>query len=406
MKLFLKILLGLILLIVLVAGGFAAFINIDGIPHYPTQKVDLKVEATPERVARGKVIAEAMCNECHMNSATGKLTGHILPDLPPQFGKAYSQNITQDKEFGIADWTDGEIAFLLRTGIKKNGQYAPPWMPKLPRIADEDIYSIIAFLHSNDSSVQAANVQDTAQEPSFLAKFLCHVAFKPFLYPTQKYVAPKVEDKVAYGKYVVQDMYDCFGCHSADFKSLNGLEPEKSGGYLGGGNLMPGRDGKGIYTANLTFDNETGIGKWSEDDLIKTLHKGVTPSGHVLRYPMVVQPELSDDEIRAVYAYLKTVPVIHHVMDRGLTHVEGAAALTDGKAIYHKYGCTACHGETGIGVGDITKAKVDFPADSSLKAWIKNPASIRPMTKMPSFEGVITEEEFAPLISYVLELGK
>jgi cytochrome c2 len=65
----------------------------------------------------------------------------------------------------------------------------------------------------------------------------------------------------------------------------------------------------------------------------------------------------------------------------------------------------ACHGESGVGAGDVTLAKVDFPADSSLQAWIKNPSSFKPLTKMPAFQGVIKEEEFAPLISYVRELG-
>jgi cytochrome c2 len=56
-------------------------------------------------------------------------------------------------------------------------------------------------------------------------------------------------------------------------------------------------------------------------------------------------------------------------------------------------------------MGDLTLAKRDFPADSSLRAWIKNPASFKPLTKMPSFQGIIKEEEFAPLMAYVRELG-
>jgi mono/diheme cytochrome c family protein len=80
-----------------------------------------------------------------------------------------------------------------------------------------------------------------------VTKFLCHVAFKPFTYPEKKIEAPSLADPVAYGKYIVQDMVGCFGCHSADFKTLNELEPEKSGGYLGGGNPMTGLDGKALY---------------------------------------------------------------------------------------------------------------------------------------------------------------
>lgn len=404
MKLVLKIVLGLVLLVVLAAGGFAAYIAVDGIPKYKTQKIDLQVEVTPQRVERGKVIAHMLCKECHYDQNTGKFTGHQMLDTPKEFGAVYSRNITADKEHGIGTWTDGEIAYLLRTGVKRDGHYAPPWMVKLPRIADEDIYSIIAYLRSGDSAVAAAAVPDTESQPSFLVKFLCHVAFKPFAYPTEKITAPDISDKVAYGKYVVQSEADCFQCHSADFKTNDGLVPEHSKGYLGGGNALMGLDGKPVYTANLTPDEETGIGKWSEADFLKVMRTGSRPDGRPLRLMMRI-PELTDDEIKAIYAYLRTVPPIHNAVVRNFRDL-GGAALADGKAIYHKYGCTSCHGETGVGIGDLRRAKVDFPADSSVQAWIRNPSAVRPDTKMPSFQGVIKDEEFGPLIAYVRELGK
>ena len=96
MKLFFKILGSLLLLVVLIVGGFLAKVQITGIPSYKTQKVDLKVEVTPERVERGKIIANMLCKQCHLDVTTGKLTGHLLEDVPPEFGAAYSRNITHD----------------------------------------------------------------------------------------------------------------------------------------------------------------------------------------------------------------------------------------------------------------------------------------------------------------------
>ncbi|MDB5050330.1 MAG: hypothetical protein JWO30_3401 [Fibrobacteres bacterium] len=49
----------------------------------------------------------------------------------------------------------------------------------------------------------------------------------------------------------------------------------------------------------------------------------------------------------------------------------GIGDWTDGKAIFHKYGCVACHTETGMGIGDATLSKRDFPTDSLLQAWIR-----------------------------------
>jgi mono/diheme cytochrome c family protein len=405
MKRTFKILGGILLLLVLVAGGFLAKVAVTGIPSYPVEKVDLQVEVTPARVARGKVIANLLCNECHLDHKSGRLTGHRLPDLPPEFGAAYSKNLTHDKDVGIGGWTDGELAFMLRTGINREGRYTPPWMPKLPRIDDEELASIIAFLRSDDSLVAADPTPDRESEPTFLVKFLTHVAFKPFEYPKAPIKAPDTADKVAFGRYLALDAFDCFACHSGDFKKMNDREPEKSFRFLGGGNGMPDLGGKVIYTANLTPDPETGIGKWSEDQFVKAVREGVRPDGRLLRYPMARMPEFTESEAKAIFAYLKTVPAIRHEVPRNFEDLAGGA-LSDGKAIYMKYGCVGCHGETGVGVGDLTLAKRDLPTDSLLRAWIGNPPSFKPLTKMPPFEGIIKEEEYAPLMAYVRRLGE
>jgi mono/diheme cytochrome c family protein len=318
---------------------------------------------------------------------------------------AFSRNITQDKDVGIGSWTDGEIAFLLRTGIKRDGRYAPPWMPKFNRMDDEEIHSIIAFLRSDDSLVTADPTPDRDGVPSFLTKFLTHVAFKPFDYPEHPVKAPDTADKVAFGRYLALDAFDCFGCHSGDFKKMNDRVPEKSFRFFGGGNGMPDPTGKLVYTANLTPDAETGIGNWSEADFVKALRDGVRPDGRLIRYPMVRRPEFTEGEAKAIYAYLKTLPPIRNDVARNFEPLTGAA-LTDGKAIFSKYGCVVCHTETGIGVGDATRANADFPTDSLLQAWIRHPSAFKPLTKMPAFDGVIKEEEYAPLIAFVRKLGQ
>jgi cytochrome c2 len=53
----------------------------------------------------------------------------------------------------------------------------------------------------------------------------------------------------------------------------------------------------------------------------------------------------------------------------------------------------------------MTRSKVDFPVDSSLQAWIQHPSAFKPLTKMPSFKGVIQDAEYAPLMAYVRELS-
>lgn len=94
------------------------------------------------------------------------------------------------------------------------------------------------------------------------------------------------------------------------------MEPEKSVGFFGGGNGMPDMDGNIIYTRNLTPDEETGIGKWTEEQFIKAVKYGQRPNGELTRYPMVPHGQLSDEEVSTIWAYLRTVPVIKNDVDK------------------------------------------------------------------------------------------
>lgn len=127
MKKILKVLLIIVIVVAILAGGFALFISIRGIPNYGATDPGIKIVSDSTRIERGRILASMLCADCHKNPETGKLTGGDMdPDHKLPFGNLFSQNITQDKTVGIGDWTDGQIIYLLRTGIKRDGQYAPP----------------------------------------------------------------------------------------------------------------------------------------------------------------------------------------------------------------------------------------------------------------------------------------
>jgi mono/diheme cytochrome c family protein len=396
--------LGIFLAVVVVlVGGMLAFIAIDGIPKYPPGHLSLKVEATPERLVRGKKFASMLCAGCHMNPTTRVLSGRPFSDLPHEFGTVYVPNITQDPVHGIGSWTDGELVYLLRTGVKRDGQYAPPWMVKLPHLSDEDLFSIVAFLRSDDPWVRAAPDQNQPSHPSFLAKFLAHVAFKALPYPKQPIEAPSKDDPVALGRYLVAGI-DCYGCHSADFKTFNINEPEKTPGFMGGGNHLNDPNGHLVYTPNITMDAETGIGKWSEAQFTRALRDGFRPDNSPVLPPMDRYLELSDEEAHAIYAYLKTVPPLHNPRKHGEGYEVGPNPSV-GKVAYYKYGCQSCHGTDGLGTCDLRGAHRKYKSDAEIVNWIRDPSKLSPGTKMPTWEGVIAEGDYAPLVTYVRLLG-
>jgi cytochrome c1 len=76
-------------------------------------------------------------------------------------------------------------------------------------------------------------------------------------------------------------------------------------------------DGSKIHSLNLTMDEETGIGRWTEDEFVKAVKAGIVPNGQpALRPPMKPYADLTDGEAKAIYAYLKTIPKISNKVER------------------------------------------------------------------------------------------
>jgi mono/diheme cytochrome c family protein len=393
-----------VLALILGTAGAALYVQRAGVPIYTPQRVEFAVDVSPERIERGRRTTVMLCAGCHEDPATGALTGQLMADAPPKFGTIYSPNITQDREYGIGDWTDAEIAYLIRTGVTRDGRYTPPWMLKLPLLSDEDLKDVIAFLRSDDALVRAARVADRAPEPSFLTKLLARTVFQPLPYPDAAIVAPEASDRVAYGRYLMVAKLDCYGCHSRDFATVDALVPEASQGFLGGGNAMRDREGHVVYTSNLTPD-PTGLGDWTEDDFRRTLKLGLRPDGRPLRSPMTARAELTDDEITAMWAYLRTVPPLSNSLPSPYPAppVDPSDA---GRLVFHKYGCNTCHGDDGAGTHDLRGAAASHPTDESLIAYIRHPERTRPGVAMPTWDGTIQETEYAPLARFVRTLSE
>lgn len=302
--------------LLLLLGIGAAYIHFKGIPTYQVLRPDFpafKPDST--MIAEGKRLSTMVCNQCHL-AKSGKLEGKYMADVPAMFGKIWSPNITSHPEFGLGRYSNTELAYLLRTGVKRDGKFAPPWMPKFPHLSDYDLQSIIAYLRSDAPELAPSDKVQPMPQASFLAKFLCQVVFKPLPYPEKTIQAPPIADKVAYGKYLVTAKVDCCACHSQSFETTNVMEPEKTPGYLGGGNALPDLEGNTIVSRNLTPDKETGLGNWTEEQFVRALKMGIRPNGPALRYPMLPYTALTDEEAKAIWAYLQTVPGVKNKVDR------------------------------------------------------------------------------------------
>ncbi|WP_167855187.1 c-type cytochrome [Hymenobacter wooponensis] len=298
-------------MVIVLLIGFVVFVQARGIPNYTVPTLTPQtVASTPTRVELGEKLVLASCADCHLNRATNSLSGHQLLDLTPDFGQVYSANITQDPNYGIGKWSDAELVTLLRTGIGRDGRYRVI-MPSFSQMSDEDVSSIVAFLHSDNAMVKPDPTPTPQQAPSFLLKALTNTVMKPTPLPTAAVVAPAPTDALAYGRYLVVGRYKCYDCHSADFKTNNALEPEKSKGYMGGGNRLLNTQQQEVVTRNITGDSETGIGDWTEEQFAKSVKYGLSPNSP-LAYPMPKYSALTDEEVHALFIYLQSVPKIQN----------------------------------------------------------------------------------------------
>ncbi len=295
--------------VVLLIAAVALYFNIKGIPHYEVNAPDITVELDSARVARGEFIVNQTCAICHLGD-DGNFSGRLM-EKDPDFGTFYAQNITQHPEAGIGKYTDGELMYLFRTGIKRDGQYALPFMPRFNHMSDEDVKSVIAYLRSDARRVQPVDVKQPPQEPTLLAKILANLAFKPLPYPGKEIIAPAPTDKVAYGKYLLTGVLECYGCHSESFETVDVINPENSPGYLAGGNMLkhPQFETELVPSANITMHPEKGLGKWTEEQFAQAVRFGQGADGKGLSPAMPKYTLLTDEDISAIWAYLQTVPV-------------------------------------------------------------------------------------------------
>ena len=122
--------------------------------------------------------------------------------------------------------------------------------------------------------------------------------------------AARAESPIERGKYLVGIM-DCTGCHTTG--ALAG-QPDQSH-FLAGSNIGLEIPGLGLfYPPNLTSDVKTGLGSWSEQDIVTALRTGARPDGRELApvMPWMSYAKLTDEDVQAVAAYLKSLPAVDH----------------------------------------------------------------------------------------------
>jgi mono/diheme cytochrome c family protein len=306
----------LVVLVVLLAAAISVTIGWRPILGPRARAVsNRQFERTPQRLERGRYIATAVsgCMFCHsehdwkmpglpiVQGMEG--SGEIIPEegLP---GRIVASNLTSDPVTGLGHWTDDEIARAIREGIGRDGRALFPMMPyvNFRHMSDEDVASVVVFLRS----LPAVKHELAKTEIIFPVKYLIRSVPEPITAPvTGDGGSP---DPVQHGAYLAT-IGNCADCHTPRVKgaAVPGMD-------FAGGSPFAGPWGR-VSSANLTPD-ASGIAYYDE-----ALFLEVMRTGHVRAralnpiMPVSVFKGMTDDDLKAIFAYLRTLKPVKHRVD-------------------------------------------------------------------------------------------
>ncbi len=316
MKLWLKIVL-VVLVVLLVAIGVMA-VKVLGPRAFlgPRSRplTSRTFERTPARLERGKYLVEGVlaCNHCHSPHDWSKHDASIPAgmELAGQDmgstgfpGHVVAPNLTPDPETGSGKWTDDMLARSIREGIGHDGRalFMMPYQ-LFSRLSDEDLASVVVYVRS----LPPVRNPLPKTEIIFPVKYIIKNGPQPI---TQPVPAPDLSTQLKRGSYLV-NVTGCVECHTAVDNHHNAV----SGMDFGGGQVFEGAWGK-VASANLTPD-PSGIPYYDEAFFLKTIRTGYAGSRQINQFmPWWVYRNMNDEDLAAIFAYLKTVKPVHHRVD-------------------------------------------------------------------------------------------
>lgn len=241
-----------------------------------------------DSIVRGRHLTQALAGCALRDCHGGDMAGGNPVDAGP-LGTFTAPNITHL----LKAYSDGELARLIRHGIKKNGQ-SVAMMPvqDFAWLSDADVASLIGYLRTVPESSKASGVTTIRTLGKILdrqGKMPLDIARFMSTLPSPGTPPPAARTK-EYGRFVARL---CMGCHGE--------------GYSGG--PLPGAPPDFPIPANLT-PHESGMKGYTYDDFVKLSQTGLTPKGKKLHQFMPIEAlaSMNDDERGALFDYLQSLP--------------------------------------------------------------------------------------------------
>jgi cytochrome c553 len=259
---------------------------------------------------QGKYLVESVtiCFECHSERDFSK-PGWPIPPRRVGSGRILggegspnqiiAPNITQDAATGIGNWSDEEIVRAIKDGVGKNGRLLNPEMPSryFHSLGDDEIQSVVLYLRS---------IPPVRNQLPEMAKYV--LGKHPPTIAMDSIRLTNTSTMVMRGARLVR-LAGCETCHTPANEDgfIHGLE-------FAGGTVFR-RGDQAAASSNLTPD-PSGIGYYNESlflKVVKTGRAGARPIFSAM--PWHFYRNLTDADLRAIFAYLQALPPIKHRVD-------------------------------------------------------------------------------------------
>lgn len=302
-----RTLVGLVLAVALVIAGAAWYVASRQNLHFDAPYPRVTTAADSMTLARGRYVVRvvASCGGCHGDPsqhdayAAGQevpLSGGLSFPIPP--GTIYVRNITPDLETGIGAIPDSTIARALRYGVGHDGRALLPFMT-MQGLSDEDLGAVVAYVKHqppvrNPVPAHRYNLLGMVVKATVLASPVGPQSPPPVASPR----GANVEN----GRYLVEAVADCGGCHTQRDNATGAAIGAPLAGATGFDH--PATPGRTWSPPNITAGGR--LASLSEDQFVTRFRAGRVIPGSPM--PWQGFQQLSDDDLRAIYRYLVTVP--------------------------------------------------------------------------------------------------
>jgi mono/diheme cytochrome c family protein len=311
-----KVVLGLlIVLVLLVAGAVQAVLGWRALLFGPRARplTTRTFESTPERLARGRYLAEAhlACVACHSERDWKQ------PGAPIKPGRAFAgvvwsgegmpwltaTNLTPDAETGIGRVSDDALDRAIREGIGFDGRALFPLMPwqEYRRLPDEDVAALVVYLRSLPAVGNPL--------PRTVLPFPLSVIVKGVPSPLEGPVpVPDLSTPARRGEHLLRTA-SCHHCHTLMRRGSFDTTLD-----MAGGNVFQTPTGP-VAVTNVTLD-ATGIAHYDEATFVQVMQTGKLGTLHPFM-PWAFYKDMTEEDLRAIWVYLKTLRPVKHVVTNG-----------------------------------------------------------------------------------------